>query len=77
MNVQQLIEILSKYPQDTPVRINSNYDPVVDLTPDHVVLTSTTAYANDEAPEEEWDCDSGKLELGDGERFIMLNAPIL
>ena len=76
----QLQQLLATYDDNMPVKLSVNnsspHSTKVDFTEDNIVLTSTTAYANDEAPEDEWDNDSGKIELGDGERYLLLNSNI-
>ena len=81
MTNKQFQELLSKYPDDMPVRLQTN-GPLpfatqeIDFSEENILLTSETAYADDEALEEGWDSVDGKIELGDGLQYLLLNPTI-
>lgn len=75
----ELQELLSKYPNDMPVKLFC--DPmknlkVMDYQDDFLTIHSNTVYADDSVPEEEWDTEDGKHMLGDGEKFLVMNCPV-
>lgn len=76
----ELQKILAVYPADMPIKIrtgNVNSDVIEDFDEENIVEASNTAYVDDEAPEEEWDHEYGKIELGDGERYLLINPIIM
>jgi len=75
----QLQELLAQHPDDMPIRIMVSHfsKDVFDFDTDHVMKTSETAYVNPDAPEDEWDTEDGKVELGDGQQFLLINPIIL
>jgi len=77
----ELQQILAQYPDDMPIKMLLNScDPtaeIVDFDDENILHTSETAYCDDNAPEEEWDTEDGKVELGDGERFLLINPMIV
>lgn len=81
MTNKELQQCLSQYPDDTPIRLMprcspSNPNLVIELTDENILHTSETAYAEDSAPEDEWDCEDGKLELGEGQQYLLFNPMI-
>lgn len=79
MTNKQLQELLQKYPDNMSVKIitNQNSQKVHPFDNENIIETSTTAYIDDEAPEEEWDTEDGKIMLGDGVRYLLINPIIL
>jgi len=89
MTNRQLQELLRQYPDDMLVKllIGHNYAPPqaepfkpqdpIDFSSEKIILTSETAYVNENAPEEEWDTEGGKIELGDGQQYLLINPIIL
>lgn len=43
---------------------------------ENIVVYSDSAFIDSDVPEDEWDTEDGKLELGDGEKYLILNAPV-
>jgi hypothetical protein len=78
MTVKELKEALSEFPEDLDVRalIGNSVKPY-SLTTDNLLHTSETCFANDDAPLEEWDCEDGKLELGSGTQYLLINAILI
>jgi hypothetical protein len=79
MTNKQLQNFLGLYPDEMPVKLligSSAKDPIIDLDGENILHTSETAFVNTEAPEDEWDCEDGKIELGDGKQFLLFN-PII
>lgn len=82
MNVQQFIDLLNQVEDKSqPLRLLKNsFDykgVIIDFTEENILFTSETAYVNPDAPENEHDCEDGKIELGDGQRFVLLNPIIV
>ncbi len=80
MTNKELQLLLSKWPDEMPIKLlPDTYRPditQIPFTEDHILHTSETAYLNDEAPDEEWDHEDGKIELGDGIQYLLIN-PII
>lgn len=80
MTIKELKQSLAAYPDDMPVKLNlyGGFDikNAVDFTEENYILYSETAFVNDAASEEEWDCEDGKFELGDGPQYLLINAPV-
>lgn len=76
----ELIEYLKQFPLDTPIKLMfgqyASQDPV-DLEQENILYTSETATADDSYPEEEWDCEAGKIIMGDGEMYLLINPIIV
>lgn len=69
--------LLKKYPANIPVRLRaSDNNDIIEVSSDSVILTSETAYIDSEAPEGEWDHEDGKVELGDGQQYLLINPVI-
>ena len=81
MKNSELQKILAQYPGDMPIKIFVDHsrpkEPLEDFDEDHFMLSAETAYANSDAPEEEWDTEQGKFELGDGEPFLLINPMLV
>ncbi len=81
MTNKELQIYLATYPDDMPIKLNIDYTdlkrPIIDFTEENIMLTAMTAYCNSDAPEEEWDTEDGKVELGDGEIFLLFNPIII
>jgi len=81
MTNKELQEYLKKFPDDYQVKALTPYthDTKVPkgITDENIIIRTDTVWINDEAPGDEWDTEDGKVELGDGERFLLLNAPVL
>ena len=87
MTVQELKALLSNFPDDMPVKLLPNNSlpmlsvdnkavvSIVDLTADHFLQTTDKAYVDSDAPEDEWDCEDGKI-IYDGMPFLLVN-PII
>ena len=75
----ELQYFLRAYPDDTPIKLLVNHQKrdEIYLSDENIMLTSETATINQDAPEDEWDMEDGKLELGDGERYLLFNPIIL
>lgn len=80
MTNKELQTLLAQYPDDMPVKLMPNatcYDhSIIDFSEENVLHTSETAFCDDEAPEDEWDTEDGKVELGDGPQYLLIN-PII
>jgi hypothetical protein len=81
MKNSELITFLSQFDGNMPIKILINStDPkseVVDLDEENILHTSETAYCDDNAPEEEWDTEDGKVMLGDGQQYLLFNPIIV
>ena len=76
MTNKELQEYLKQFSDDLPVKWHKDGGGIRDFYDEDILITSETAHVNTEAPEEEWDCEDGKFELGDGPEFILFNAPV-
>jgi hypothetical protein len=80
MTNKEFQELLSEYPSDLPIKLLVKHEPMakcIDFDDENILLTSETAYVNEDAPEDEWDTEDGKIELGEGQRYLLLNPIIL
>lgn len=78
MTNKELQSLLSSYNGDLEIRLLADHkDPIQIFTNEHILLTSDTAYCNDDAPMEEWDSEDGKIELGYGKRYLLFNPIIV
>lgn len=77
MNIKELKEHLSQFPADTPIKLQSDTRSIIDFTPENILHTSETAYVDGGADEDEWDDEDGKIELGDGQQYLLFNPIIL
>lgn len=79
MTNKELQDALSKYPDGMEVRIYGGGfgDYIKFAQADECVIEySDTAYVDDEAQEEDWDTEEGKFYFGDGERWLLIGAPV-
>lgn len=80
MKNQELIKILSTYPLDMPIKLLLNVNDAkskpIDFAEENILHTSETAFVNEDAHEDEWDAEDGKVELGVGVQYLLLN-PII
>lgn len=84
MTNKELQNLLKDYPDDMPVRLlydHTSYSKeknnIIEFTEENVLHTSETVYVDDDAPEDEWDNEDGKIELGDGLQYLLFNPIIL
>lgn len=83
MTNKELQAYLAQFPDQMPIKLlpKGNGDirtwKPIDLTEENILHTSETAYADDEAPEDEWDCEDGKIELGSGQQYLLFNPVIV
>lgn len=80
MKNKELQELLRQYPDDIDVRLlpkaDGDYKTVVPFTDENILHTSETAFIDNDAPEDEWDTEDGKVELGNGVQYLLIN-PII
>lgn len=77
MNRKQLQDYLEQFPEDIPIMVLIDNHSVDDLTEDHILHTSDTAYVDESVPEDDFDCEDGKIMLGDGRQYVLINAIIV
>lgn len=81
MKNKDLQQLLAQYPDDMPIKFLPHHDtravPTLDFEEENIMLTSETAYVDHTAPEDEWDCEEGKVELGDGPQYLLINPIIV
>lgn len=80
MTNKELQLLLAAHPDELLIKLMPNtHNPkvVIDFNDENLLLTAETAFINDEAPEDEWDHEDGKIELGNGQRFLLVNPIIL
>jgi hypothetical protein len=82
MKNSALQDYLKQYPADMDIKFLSSHEkmskePVLDFDEENILLTSETAYVDENAPEDEWDCEDGKVELGDGKQYLLINPIII
>lgn len=73
----ELKTLLSSYPADMEIKYLDQNTEVFEYTGETLLISSETAYVDDEADEDDWDTEDGKIELGDGEKYLLLNAIIV
>lgn len=78
MKNKELQQLLSAYPDNMTVKLmtGNSRDSIKDFDNENIIEWSDTHYVDDEAPEEEWDHEDGKVELGSGETFLLINPVI-
>jgi hypothetical protein len=76
MNNLELQSLLKTYPDNIDIKMLSPDGKLQDFEGE-VLHTSDTAYVDDEAPEGEWDTEEGKVELGNGRQYLLLNPIIV
>lgn len=83
MSNKELQNLLKDFPDDMEVRLlpkdfgATSDRHIVPFSQENILHTSESAYINDEAPEEEWDSEDGKIELGDGKQYLLINPIIV
>ena len=80
MNNKELQEYLKQYPDDLDILLIpdlKNWSQTIPFTEENILHTSYTAYVDDEADEDDWDCEDGRIELGDGKRYLLFNPVIV
>lgn len=78
MTIETLIEALKAFPRTLEVRALSGKDnEIYPISIDNLLHTSETAFVNDDAHVDEWDCEDGKIELGSGKQYLLINAIIV
>jgi len=83
MTNKELQLYLAKYPDDMPLRwrcettTESGHYEMEDFDEDKILHTSETAYVDIDAPEDEWDTEVGKIELGSGQQYLLFNPLIV
>ena len=82
MKNSELQTLLKQYPDDMSIKLllthsldKSNMP--IDLDEENILHTSVTAYCDNEAPQDEWDSEDGKVILGDGEQYLLINPIIV
>ena len=73
-------DLLKQYPDDMPVKLlidHKRVNAITDMDEENLLLTSETVYITKDAPEDEWDTEDGKRELGNGQQFLLINPIIL
>lgn len=73
MTNKELQLLLSEHPDGMEVALRVEGNTVMPMIPDHIHLTSETAYVDASAPEDEWDTEDGKIRLGDGMQYLLIN----
>jgi len=77
MTNKELQTLLQGYPDDMPVKLLIDHEPgrnsLINFTDENLLHTSETAFADDSFPEDEWDCEDGKIVLGNGQQYLLIN----
>lgn len=77
MTNKELQNYLAQFPDKMPVKICVDQLPdAIDFTTENIFLTTETAYIDADAPMDDWDHEEGKIELGDGQKLILINPLI-
>lgn len=76
MTNNELQNYLSQFPDSMPIRLRTSSDKIIDFSDENVLHTSETAHPDNQFPEDEWDCEDGKIVLGNGVQFLLFNPPI-
>lgn len=76
MTIAELIKELNQYPQELKVFCIDDKKKHVEIDGENIVVYSDSAFIDSDVTEDEWDTEDGKLELGDGEKYLILNAPV-
>ncbi len=81
MKNKELQKLLAQYPDDMPIKLllscHDVNEPIVDFDEENILYTSETAYLDEDAPEDEWDAEDGKVKLGDGQMYLLINPMIV
>lgn len=84
MSNKELQELLKQFPDDLQIKFlaNSNVpvrdyktEAIREFTDENILHTSEGAWVDDEAPEDEWDCEDGKIRHK-GAWYLLIN-PII
>lgn len=59
------------------LQLESSKISMIPLEDDNILHTSFTTYIDSNAPEDEWDNEDGKVKLGDGEQYLLINPIIV
>lgn len=65
MTNKEFQELLRQYPDDMPVNVWIDIQDIREYIPDYLGEHSKTAFVNDD----------GDIELGEGERYLLVNYP--
>lgn len=78
MKNKELQTLLAQYPDDMPIKLMNDHVSmqVMDLTEENILHTSESVRINDDAPVCEWDTEDGKIELGEGQQYLLFNPMI-
>lgn len=86
MTNKEFQKLLQGYPDDMLIKLNISDrihgstihgSFIKNFEDENIMLTSDTAYNNQNAPEDEWDNEDGKVMLGDGIPYLLLNPIII
>lgn len=77
MKNSELQALLASYPADMEIKYLTDGIDVVEYTGETLLVSSETAYVDDQADEDDWDTEDGKIELGDGKQYLLLNCIIV
>jgi hypothetical protein len=78
--IADLKNLLAEYPDEMPVKILVNHERETQpqsFDEENILITSETAYVDSEADPLEWDCEDGKIELGRGIKYLLINPMIV
>lgn len=77
---KQLQELLKQYPDDMPIKLLVDHDlktKIQDFDEENILHSSETAYVDGDAEPMDWDCEDGKVELGEGQQYLLINPIIV
>lgn len=77
MNNKKLQDYLAQFPDEMPVKLRVKDNSFINLSEEHILHTSDTAYVNNLALERDWDTEDGKVELGNGKQYLLFNPVII
>lgn len=74
----ELQVLLQQYPDDIEIRHipDTKSGEIIEFTDENILHTSETAHVDRDAKEDDWDTEDGKIELGDGKQYLLIN-PII
>lgn len=76
----ELQNYLKNYEDELPIKILVDHtitSPIQDMDEENILFTSETAHVNGDAREDEWDTEDGKIELGNGQKYLLINPIIV
>lgn len=80
MTNKQLQEYLKQFDDNMQVKLlvdsNDLISQPIDFNKENVLVYSKTAWVDDKAPVHEWDAEDGKVRLGRGKKYLLIN-PII